>query len=71
MKNLLAKLPPFLLPDAESYGLVLALDEQGNIVRSLHDVGGAHVKEITSVEEHDGYLYLGNLHQDWIGRLKL
>jgi len=71
LKNLLAKFPRFLLPKAKSYGLVLVLDERGNIIRSLHDVGGIHVKEITSVQEHDGVLYLGNLHQDWVGRLKL
>ncbi|MBT8420433.1 MAG: SMP-30/gluconolactonase/LRE family protein [Gammaproteobacteria bacterium] len=71
LKNLLAKLPEFLLPKPQSYGLVLALNEQGGIVRSLHDADGTHVKEITSVQEHDGYLYLGNLSQDWVGRLRL
>ena len=71
LKDLLAKLPKFLLPKPKPYGLVLALDEQGNIVRSLHDTDGAHVTKITSVQEHNGYLYLGNLDQDWVGRLKL
>nr|VFK41664.1 MAG: Sugar lactone lactonase YvrE [Candidatus Kentron sp. TC] len=71
LKDLLAKLPEFLLPKAESYGLVLALNEQGDIIESLHDADGAHATEITSVQEHDGYLYLGNLHRDWVGRLKL
>jgi len=27
--------------------------------------------EITSVQEHDGYLYLGSLHSDRIGQYKL
>ena len=29
------------------------------------------MREITSVEEHDGYIYLGSLGNDRIGRLKL
>ncbi|VFN01783.1 MAG: hypothetical protein BECKG1743D_GA0114223_103085 [Candidatus Kentron sp. G] len=54
LKNLLAKMPAFLLPKPQSYGLVLALDERGKIIRSLHDTDGGHVKEITSAEEHGG-----------------
>nr|VFJ47297.1 MAG: gluconolactonase [Candidatus Kentron sp. DK] len=71
LKNLLAKLPESLLPKPQPYGLVLALDEQGEITRSLHDPSGGWVPGITSVEERGGYLYLGNLEQDWVGRLKL
>nr|VFJ52384.1 MAG: gluconolactonase [Candidatus Kentron sp. FW] len=71
LKNLLAKLPKFLLPKAKPYGLVLALDEHGNVTKSLHDADGSYLTEITSVQEHDGILYLGNLYQDWVGRLSL
>jgi hypothetical protein len=53
------------------YGLVLALDEQGKIIRSLHDYTGSHLKEITSVREYGGYLYLGSLNNDRIGKYKL
>ncbi|WP_426416943.1 SMP-30/gluconolactonase/LRE family protein [Aestuariirhabdus sp. LZHN29] len=71
IKNLIAKLPPFLWPKPETYGYVLALNEQGKIVRSLHDPSGEHLQMITSAEEHNGSLYLGSLHNDRIGRLKL
>ncbi len=70
-KSNLAKLPKLLWPKPEPYGLVLALDEQGQVVRSLHDPGGEHVAHITSVEEVDGHLYLGNLDLDWIGVYRL
>ena len=70
-KSLLAKLPLALWPRAERYGLVLEVDEEGRIVRSLHDPGGKRVFEITSAREHEGQLYLGNLEQSWIGRLPL
>lgn len=71
LKNLSAKLPAGFKPRPVEYGLVLQLDESGTIVSSLHDPSGAILKEITSAEEHKGYLYLGSLHNDRIGRIKL
>ena len=70
-KSNLAKLPKMFWPKPAPYGLVVALDEQGRAVRSLHDPGGRHVSHITSVEEVDGRLYLGNLDLDWIGVYRL
>ncbi|MGB0521532.1 MAG: SMP-30/gluconolactonase/LRE family protein [Flammeovirgaceae bacterium] len=70
-KKQLAKLPKLFWPKPKPYGFVLALDEQGNITRSLQDPTGEHLKEITSAQEYDGYLYLGSLHNDRIGKLKL
>jgi sugar lactone lactonase YvrE len=71
LKNAVAKLPKWMRPKAVEYGLVLALNEQGRILASYHDPEGKHLREITSVEEHDGYIYLGSLGNDRIGKLKL
>ena len=71
LKNIVAKLPKWMLPKAIEYGLVLALDEQGNIIASYHDPDGKHLREITSVEEHQGSIYLGSLGNDRIGQLEL
>ncbi|MBL0712236.1 MAG: SMP-30/gluconolactonase/LRE family protein [Desulfosarcina sp.] len=68
-KNLMARLPRDLLPKPRAYGLVLAMDEAGRIVRSLHDTDGDHLQSVTSVQEHDGFIYLGTLTNDRIGRL--
>ncbi|HEV8580127.1 MAG TPA: SMP-30/gluconolactonase/LRE family protein [Thermoanaerobaculia bacterium] len=70
-KRLLAKLPSFAWPKPESYGLVLAYDEQGRLLRSLQDPGGKHVPIITSVQPEGDVLYLGTLTGDWIGRYRL
>ena len=70
-KNLLSKLPPAIWPKPNGYGLVLELDAQGNIIQSLHDPTGNHLKEITSAQEYGDYLYLGSLHNDRIGKYKL
>lgn len=70
-KRQLAKLPRFLWPKPEPYGLVLAVDEEGRVLRSLQDPGGEVVSQTTSAEEADGYLYLGNLTGRGIARLAL
>lgn len=71
LKGLLSKLPRSLWPRPEPYGLVLALDEEGRVRRSLHDPGGERVFETTSAEEAGGFLYLGTLKRDRIARLAL
>ncbi|MCK5134215.1 MAG: SMP-30/gluconolactonase/LRE family protein [Bacteroidales bacterium] len=70
-KTLLSKLPKALWPKPHPYGLVLELDAHGNIIQSLHDPTGKNLKEITSAQEYGGYLYLGGLHNDRIGKYKL
>jgi sugar lactone lactonase YvrE len=70
-KNLLARLPKGLWPKPKPYGLVLALDASGTIIRSLHDTNGDHLRTVTSVEEHNGFIYCGSLYNDRIGRLRV
>jgi len=71
LKDLLAKLPDYFKPKPQEYGLVVAMDEDGSVITSLHDTKGSHLQEITSVNPHDGHLYFGSLHNDRIGRLAL
>jgi len=71
VKRQLAKMPKSLWPKPVPYGLILAVDENGRILRSLQDPGGEVVPQVTSVEEVGGMLYLGNLSRDFIGRLAL
>jgi len=70
-KNVLAKLPRFVWPTPEPFGLVLEFDEQGQITRSLQDPTGNKVWEVTSVHERDGDLYLGTLTGDRSNRVPL
>ncbi|MEX6502579.1 SMP-30/gluconolactonase/LRE family protein [Pseudomonas zhanjiangensis] len=71
LKAQLAKLPRALWPKAIPYGLVVALNEQGEIVRSLHDTSGSHLRMITSAKPVGDYLYLGSLDNDRIGKLQI
>ncbi|MCY1349941.1 hypothetical protein D9M69_361590 [compost metagenome] len=58
-------------PKPVPYGLVLQLNEKGEIVHSLHDTSGAHLRMVTSAKPVGDYLYLGSLDNDRIGRLKI
>ena len=71
MKKIVSRLPKFLWPKPKPYGFVLALNEKGEIIKSLQEPTGKHLKEITCAREHDGFLYLGSLHNDRIGKYKL
>lgn len=71
LRNLLAKLPPSFLPAPQRYGLVLEMSADGEILRSLHDAAAQEFEHVTSAEEYDGYLYLGNLTGEHFHRLKL
>ena len=70
-KNVLAKLPLRFLPKPQPYGFVIKLDESGRILQSLQDPSGEHVPAITAAVEHDGYLYLGSLSNNFVGKFKL
>ncbi len=71
VKQALSKLPSFLWPKPQPYAFVVQLDETGAIVDSLQDPSGKRLHTVTSAHERDGYLYLGSLHNDRIGKYKL
>jgi ribose transport system permease protein len=52
-------------------GCVVKFDENGKIIESLWDLGGVNHPMITSMREHKGYLYLGGVSNDRIGRYKI
>lgn len=71
LKKIVSRLPKFMWPKPKPYGIVLAINENGEIIKSLHDPTGEHLKEITGAREHAGYLFLGSLHNDRIGKYRL
>lgn len=71
IKRIAGSLPQFLWAHAKKHGFILSLDEQGKITGSLQDPDGTKYYYLTSAVEHDGYLYLGSLKQDKIGRYRL
>jgi hypothetical protein len=71
IKSLLGKLPSALWAKSKRYGFVVSLDENGKITGTFQDPTGNYLYDITSAQEYAGYLYLGSLHADRIGKLKV
>ncbi len=71
LKRQLTKLPRAVLPKPVPYGLVIQVNEKGEILRSLHDTSGQHLRMVTSAKPVNGVLYLGSLENDRIGRLPI
>ena len=69
LKDQVAKLPRWLQPNPEPYGLVLAFDGEGQLLGTLHDPEGDTLQMVTSVKPRQGALYFGSLYNDRIGRL--
>ncbi|MCK7544534.1 SMP-30/gluconolactonase/LRE family protein [Marinobacter bryozoorum] len=71
LKNLVARLPPWLRPGPGEYGLVVALNSDGGIVTSVQDTRGDYLWGLTSARVHGDDLYFGSLYTDRLGRLPL
>lgn len=54
-----------------NHGCVLKFTEQGEVLGSWWDPSGISHSTLTSMREHKGYLYLGGLENNRIGRIKL
>jgi ribose transport system permease protein len=54
-----------------NYGCVVKFDEAGNVLESYWDPTGISHASVTSIREHKGYLYLGGLENNRIGRIRL
>ena len=60
----------WLFPNLNT-GCVLKFNDTGRIVDALWDLGGVNHPMITSMREQDGYLYLGGVSNNRIGKYKI
>ncbi|HEY3821655.1 MAG TPA: SMP-30/gluconolactonase/LRE family protein [Polyangiaceae bacterium] len=70
LRSVVAALPEALQPKPPRYGLVLGIDETGNVVHNLQDPSG-HVAHLTGAREHDGRLFLGSLDESALAVIEL
>ena len=70
--RMVKQIPPdeWLCPGI-NYGCIVKFDDNGVVSESLWDPGGQSHPTITSVREHKGWLYIGGLENNRIGRLHL
>lgn len=71
-KRMTRRLPQddWLFPNINTGGVV-KFDESGRIVATLGDLGGASHPMVTSMREHKGYLYIGGILNNRIGRIAI
>ncbi len=67
-RKVLARLPGFLLPEPEPCAFVLGLDRDAHVVYNLQDPE-PDFSGISSVQEIDGWLYLGSVAEEGIGKV--
>jgi sugar lactone lactonase YvrE len=70
LRAMLYRLPRGLQPEPEHHAWIVAVDETGRIVESLEHVGADAYAPVTSVREADGWLWLGSLEADGLGRIR-
>jgi len=70
LKRALFRLPEAARPKPKRHAFVLGIDETGRVVANLQDAGPACFAPVTNVVERGGFLYLGSLEQDAIGRMR-
>lgn len=71
-KRMVERVAPdeWLFPNM-NYGCVVKFDESGGITNCLWDRGGVNHPMITSMREHKGWLYLGGVNNNRIGRYRI
>jgi ribose transport system permease protein len=71
-KRMTRRLPAdeWLFPNINTGGVV-KFDESGRIVETLGDLSGESHPMVTSMREHKGYLYVGGILNNRIGRYRI
>ncbi len=70
IRSILMVIPRTWTPEGKHYGGVAAVHAvEGSIQRIYQDPTGTDISVITGVTEHNGKVYLGSLHNDFIGVL--
>jgi sugar lactone lactonase YvrE len=69
LRKVVRRLPRWLQPDPAPHAWVVAIDENGRIVDSLEWLSPESYFPVTSVREQGGWLWLGSLAQNGVGRI--
>ena len=53
------------------YGLILHLNQNGEITESLHDPTGTKIPSVSEIEDKNGILYMGSYNLPYLSKLNL
>ncbi len=68
LRKMIQRMPKFIRPKAIAYGHIIAIDGNGNVLRSLQDPKTSYPQN-TSVTENKEFLYIGSLVSPVVARL--
>ena len=69
LRSAVFRLPVALQPDPARHAWIVAVDESGRVVDSLEHAAPDAFAPVTSVREHGGWLWLGSLEREALGRI--
>lgn len=69
MRKLLMRLPTAMMPDPVRYGMVVRINEVGEVLETLQDPSGDYALVTGLVEARDGTRYLTSFVEDTLGKL--
>lgn len=55
----------------QRHNLLLELDENGQVVRSLHDPNGSTISDVSEIHDEGDVLWFGSYKSKFIGKLNL
>lgn len=70
-REVVARLPKAAQPAAQRHAFVLGLDAEGKVEFDLQHAAPDSFSPVTSVQEHEGWIYLGSLSYDGFARFPL
>jgi hypothetical protein len=68
-RKALVRLPEWLQPAPKRHAWAIAVDETGRTVADVQDALPTSYSPLTSVIEHEGFLYLGSFVHPGVGRV--
>lgn len=69
LRKVVLRLPLWLQPQPKRRAMALAVDEGGRVVEWMEDDSAHPFAPVTSVRERAGFLWLGSLHENALGRI--
>ena len=70
-RKIAMRLPAFMRPQSVSYGLIVQIDGEGNVIKTWQDPSGNYPNATGAIIAEDGYMYVSSLTAPDLGRLKL
>jgi len=70
-RKIAMRLPAFMRPKSVSYGLIVQIDGEGNIIKTWQDPSGGYPDATGAIIADDGYMYVSSLTAPDLGRIKI